>query len=379
MVSPSANFCTRTILGGYTLALTKSSVTANVNKRRIYLYAKCGEFITDLFKYIKEHRLFNPVVKITLILVILVMLYYQLSKQQNLAAMVNLFSDRLRSARFGWLLAALALIPINWLTETLKWHLVLKRYEKLPFFKAYQAVLTGVSFSLFTPNRVGEYGGRVLFVSAENRWKAFIINVVGNFAQILVILSFGIVGVIYLYSQSANVQAWLLWSSVVFGLGGIVVLGIAYFNIDIFIPLARRVPYVQRIKRYVKDITVLRDLQPTELRSILFWSVIRYCVYSSQYYAVLHFYGIAPPTLEAYSAIFALFFLQTGVPLPPVLGLVARGSLAVQIFGWWGADTLSALAGTFTLWVINLIFPSLAGLFCVLNLNLARLFGYEKS
>jgi hypothetical protein len=94
---------------------------------------------------------------------------------------------------------------------------------------------------------------------------------------------------------------------------------------------------------------------------------------------MLQFYQIAPQPIDAYSAIFALFLLQTGVPLPPILGLVARGSIAVQIFGWYGADPLSALATTFTLWVINLILPSLVGIFCVFNLNLARLFGYEKS
>jgi hypothetical protein len=323
--------------------------------------------------------LFNPIAKSLLALVLFGLMYYHLSKQQSLSEMVSLFTTRLYSTKFSWLLVTFILLPFNWLAETLKWYPSMRRYEEIGFFKSYQAVLAGVSFSLFTPNRVGEYGGRVLFVSAPNRWKAFIINIVGNFAQIMVILAFGLAGLMWLYAHSIQSQALLVIIGSVFSVAGVVTLAVAYFNIDIFVPLARRVPVLQHIKRYVKDITVLRQFPSAQLRSILFWSAIRYLIYCTQYYCMLQFYQIAPQPIDAYSAIFALFLLQTGVPLPPILGLVARGSIAVQIFGWYGADPLSALATTFTLWVINLILPSLVGIFCVFNLNLARLFGYEKS
>jgi Lysylphosphatidylglycerol synthase TM region len=320
----------------------------------------------------------NFFAKTTLTVVLLALLYYNLTQQNSLDQMVALFQSQLKESNRFWLLLAIILLPFNWLAETYKWYPSLRKYEPISLFRAYQAVLAGVSFSLFTPNRVGEYGGRVIFVSADQRWKAFIINIVGNFAQILVILTFGLAGALWLFAQYGQPGFYLLWVGVGFAVLAIAIITVAYFNIDIFIPLARRIPFMHRIKRYVKDIALLRQFHRAELAKILFWSALRFLIYSTQYYCVLRFYAIEVPVFQAFSGICSIFLLQTGVPLPPILGLVARGNVAVQIFGLFGANPLSALASTFTLWIINLILPSLTGLFFVLHINLARLFGYEK-
>jgi hypothetical protein len=320
----------------------------------------------------------NLFAKTGLAAVLLVLLYFNLTHQSQLESMWLLFEQQVQKGNKAWLLVALMLLPLNWLTETLKWYPQIKRYEPMSLYRAFQAVLAGVSFSLFTPNRVGEYGGRVLFVQAENRWKAFIINIVGNFSQILVILSFGLFGVLWLYGYSGKADPYLLWAATAFSILGVTLLFVAFFNLDIFIPLARRIPFIQHIKRYVKDVALLREFSGRDLLSILSWSVTRYLVYSTQYYCIGQFYGMEIALSDAFAAIFAIFLLQTGLPLPPVLGLVARGSVAVHIFGFFQILPLSALATTFTLWVINLIFPSLFGLAFVLNINLVRIFGYDR-
>ena len=39
-----------------------------------------------------------------------------------------------------------------------------KNNSTYTFFTAYKSVLSGVTLSLNTPNRIGEYGGRILYV-----------------------------------------------------------------------------------------------------------------------------------------------------------------------------------------------------------------------
>jgi len=58
--------------------------------------------------------------------------------------------------------------------------------------------------------------------------------------------------------------------------------------------------------------------------------------------------------------------LQTGVPLPPITGILARGGLAVFIWGHFGIDEWSALIATFILYFFNLIIPSIVGVFVLL-------------
>jgi len=94
---------------------------------------------------------------------------------------------------------------------------------------------------------------------------------------------------------------------------------------------------------------------------------LRYGLYSIQYYAILRFYGIDLPLDAALAGVGSIYLLQTAIPLPPVLALLARGEIALLIWGIWGANALSILAASYTLFVLNLAFPALLGLFYIVK------------
>ncbi|TNE63913.1 MAG: hypothetical protein EP344_04045 [Bacteroidetes bacterium] len=52
-------------------------------------------------------------------------------------------------------------MPANRILEAIKWHTLLRRSAPISLGKALLAVWVGVSVSLFAPNRIGEYGGRI--------------------------------------------------------------------------------------------------------------------------------------------------------------------------------------------------------------------------
>jgi hypothetical protein len=325
-----------------------------------------------------NHQYLGLAFRALLLLLLTGLLYFELTEKENLAQIWSSFRHQLANADVGWFLFALVLMPFNWMAETQKWHPFIRRFEPMSPWKAMRAVLAGVAVSLFTPNRIGEFGGRILFVNPENRWKAVIINVVGNIAQFMVLLTAGAVGTVWILARFWHlkplyIQAFALVTTI--GLG---IMFLVYFNIKDVIPIARRIPVLHRFKRFVKDLQVLENFSRPELSDILKWAVLRYAIYASQYFFLLKFFDIKTSILDGYAGISAIFLLQTSIPLPPVIGLVARGSLAVQVWEQMGTNEVSSLAVTFTLWIINLILPALVGTFSLFYVNIAKTFVHEN-
>jgi hypothetical protein len=337
-----------------------------------------AHFFVKMKKYL-THPAFNITLKVALALLLLGALYFDIKVKDNLPELWAVFLKQLYSADWIWLSFAIFLIPFNWLAETQKWHQFVSRYQLFSKWQAYKAILAGVSFSIFTPNRVGEYGGRILFVEPKHQWKAVIANLVGNFAQLLVLFSTGIAGAIwFIHHFFQQIPAYWLYLFTICSVIGLSISFFAFYNIDLIIPIAKRIPYIHYFKKFIKDIKVLKQFTKGELTDILKWAFIRYGIYATQYFLLLRFFGIQIDPFSAYCSISAIFLLQTSIPLPPVMGLLARGNVAVQVWSFFGANQMSILATTFGLWIINLILPALFGTFFIFNVNITKSLGYEE-
>jgi hypothetical protein len=151
-----------------------------------------------------------------------------------------------------------------------------------------------------------------------------------------------------------------------------------FYNISLVIPLAKKIPYAYKFKKIVKDVNVLRSYDRKVLSEALCYAILRYLVYSIQYYMMLRYFGIDVGVVEGLSGIATIFLFQTSIPLPPLMGLMARGELAIYIWGNFSAHEINILAATFFLWIINLIIPSLIGALFISNVNIMKSLGYSK-
>ena len=300
-------------------------------------------------------------------------LYEQIWLRKDLPELWQLFLLRFTAANEGWLIAALLLVAVNWGIETEKWRLLMLRAAHIPFWQAFKAVLAGVTFAVFTPNRIGEYGGRLLMVRVD-KWQTFIATVVSSVSQMIVLIGVGSIGAMgYVVSRYALPAYWL-WSGAAAGAVGVTLLLMLYFNIDLIIPLIARLPY---LRRGVKHLTVLQEYSTARLVRVLLLSAARYSVYSLQYYLLLRFFGIEVSVIQGFTYIAFLFFLQTVLPLPPVSALLLRGELAVQVWGTYSHNPLSIFAVSFGLWFINLALPAIFGMIFIMSSNVTRNLGYD--
>lgn len=351
---------------------------------RVIFVPDMYQFIGSLYRWRKRlltHSVWSVALKAGVAVLLLLVLYLDLSRRDHLPDMWAAFRTHLSGAEGWWLALACLLMPLNWLAETEKWRQFVHRHEPFPRGKALLAVFTGVCFSLFTPNRVGEYGGRLLYVPAAHQWRAVVANLVGNYCQYLVLMGMGALGSAWILAHFDVVDrgagsALIALAAVVFG--GMLWL---YFRFEIVIELIKRHfptcaqwPVWRRFR-----MEVLLEFTHRERRSILYWAFLRYGLYTLQYWMLLCFFGIEPGIINALAGISGLFLLQTSIPLPPLAGLVARGNLAVALWAEFGANELSALAATFTLWVINLVIPALIGTFSLFYVNITKSLGYENA
>jgi hypothetical protein len=87
---------------------------------------------------------------------IVVSIFQQIRNQPHLKQSWDEISASFLSVKILFLFSASALIVVNWGIEALKWKLLVSTVRPVSFLSAYKAVLSGVSFSVALPNRVGE-------------------------------------------------------------------------------------------------------------------------------------------------------------------------------------------------------------------------------
>ncbi len=308
--------------------------------------------------------------KFTVLTALTIAVYFKVFRQENIFEIWEGFLANITEPEsFIFLLIVILLMPVNWMLEAFKWQLLTKVFVPLPFYKLLKAVLAGVSISLFTPNRIGDYGGRMLIVGPRNSWAAFMAAVVGSFSQMLVLVSVGLMGAIYVgtYLFHWGFRTYLSFLAGV-GLILLIMFGV-YFNIAMVLRLERYFTGRKWLSKLFSRIKLLGEYNRAVLAKALGLAALRYFTYTLQYYWMLKFYGAHLPFFEAMSGIAGIFLFQTIVPMPPVLGLVARGELALLIWNHFEVNEISILGATFSLFVINLCLPAFVGLMYIVRTN----------
>jgi len=193
----------------------------------------------------------------------------------------------------------------------------------------------------------------------------------------LVLLSMGFVGLLFFAGKFLDLDPLVLRGIMFLGILLIGALLFCFYNIDLIIPVVKRLPFVHRLKRFVKHVKMLRKYTSKELTNALFYGFLRYLVYSLQYYLILRFFAIEVPLLMGFASIATIFLLQTSIPLPPIIGLMSRGQIALFVWKNYTDQESDILAATFGLFLLNLIIPAILGLAIIVSTNVLQSLGFN--
>jgi hypothetical protein len=301
-------------------------------------------------------------------------LYLQVKNQPDLDTAFAL----IRTVPFGatawkfWLV--IFMVFINWGIEAGKWQVLVKTIQPMGFITAFKSVLCGVTLSLNTPNRIGEYGGRVLFVNEGNRLTAVSLSVAGGIAQLIITMLMGTFGLLYIFFTKAEPNHELGFSFFwlkLFLYGSIfVMLGLLFlfFRLSWLIRLIGKLPYA---KRFLKYINVLGTLGAKVLLRLLFLSLLRYIVFVLQYIFMLQLMQVEQNCWQSFWLVTVLFWLLAIIPSFAIAELGIRGTIAKTLFAY-STNLVGILAVTFSIWFVNLFIPALVGSLLILGIKIKK-------
>lgn len=309
------------------------------------------------------------VLKAFIVLAALYYLWQKLSHTTDLASIAHYFAE-LAGRWQTWLLALLALllsVP-NWLLESTKWQRLIAKLEPISSANALRAVLAGLTISTFTPNRIGDYAGRVAYMRESSKGQATVVTVLGNLAQLLVTLvagAFGAVGTMYLYTiptwmgHPMALALMLLVTTICCG----VAVGL-FLRIPRSPNLLNKLKLLRKFERYHR---ALSWYTRTDLAVTVLFSLARYAVFCAQFLVLLALFQVDVDWWQSLLLISATYLIVTAIPTIALTEIGVREAVAVQLFSLASADALGVVAATFSLWVINLALPTLAGAFFVMS------------
>ena len=288
-------------------------------------------------------------------------LYRRLFVLNNFDELVNGFTFAYSGNKIPLLLGVLLLMLVNWGIETYKWQKLMHKLEHLNFWQAYKAVFAGVTVSFFTPNRVGEFMGRIIFLKKSNKIKAILGTIIGSFSQLACTCVFGALGFGYYYANSSDTNEFLPpWFFVIVAIGMVLL----YFNIWVGHWVVEKI----KLKSVARYTAILTRYKTRELFHVLLLSASRYMVFASQYVIMLYFFDVEIGLLNTLGAVSVIFLVQTSIPSLGFSELGNRGMAIVYVFGAFASvNELSLLSAAYSLWALNIAIPSLIGLIFILQ------------
>lgn len=308
-------------------------------------------------KKIINNRYINYIIKFLIIIALFFILYQQIFDNTDFKAAINHFNTSFQE-NYYYIVIVFVLMIINWGLETIKWKSLIDKFHFISWIDAIEGILFGISFSLFTPSRIGEFGGRI-FALQEERLQAIVSTLLGSAAQIVVNISIGSVGFLaYLYFfVGLNSTILLALTFIVIAL--IVLAHLCLYNIAY---LVDKFPKIEKLKEFRKYIEVIKLYSTKDMLKIEILSALRYSVYVLQFILLIYLFGINVGIARVLILVITMFFLQTINPFSiALIDFGFRGNVALFLFSNLGISNLDILAATIILWFINLIIPAIFG------------------
>lgn len=272
--------------------------------------------------------------------------------------LVHLFSKN-----FWVLIVVLLFTDANWLLEIYKWKLLASIEQKITFFEAYKQSLASLTASILTPNRIGEYGIKAFYFEKKLRKKIVLLNFLGNMSQLAITSVFGLVGFLFFYWHFSIEIPAINFNKVLFVT--VFIVGV-FFSIQKFNFFKKGIGYWNKIYSYLKKIPV------NSYFKILGLALLRYLVFSHQFYFLLRLFEVETPYFTLINLLFCVYFIASIIPTLTIFDWVIKGSVAVFVFSFIGLNELTIVTITTIMWLLNFAFPAVLGSVFVLNFKLTK-------
>jgi len=275
-------------------------------------------------------------------------------------------SATIRSADLFYLIAALLLLLPNLGLQYRKWELLLRKISpSVTSVDIRSSLFAGFTLGIVTPARIGEFGGRAIACRGMSRTLLVGLTALDKGLTMVVTILVGLAGFISF--------AWIhdFGDPLLISLAGVPVFLLTMF-LAIMIARGKTTAFRNRLRDRKGKLSSLFETMTVfnrrDLGYLLLLSVLFYCTFIVQFLLLLAAFGPIDP-MTALLGISSTMLFKTVIP-PVTLGeLGIRESASVYFLGFSGIVAASAFSASLLLFTINLLLPSLAGLFYLTRLR----------
>lgn len=304
--------------------------------------------------------------KIGIVLLTIWFVYRHVNHNKNLGQFINRINKIGQKEVYFGLVLVTALMFLNWFLEAIKWKYLTRLLERMSFWKAVEAVFCGLTMAIITPNRVGEYGGRILYLPVRKRIHGIFAMAVGSFGQNTVTNVVGTISMLCLIHIYLHLNFWLSVGITIAAGIFIFLMLLFYFRIRWLVFLLDKIKFLQKYHRFF---SIMAKYSFGQLCYIMLVSLARFVVFSSQYYILIHILLPGLHLIPVMIMVFNLFFIQSAIPSLDLLDIGVRNFIANYLFGFITTQSVAIMACVSCIWLINLIIPAVIGSVFVLKLN----------
>lgn len=295
-------------------------------------------------KILKDKSLINTI-KWTVAILSFFYLMYSINKKIDQID-ISFFKLKAISEQLISFVLLLFLMGLNWFIESIKWKFALKNIQKISLKTAISSVLAGISTGIFTPNRVGEFVGKIFFLEEDNREKAISVNIIASYSQLLVTILLGTFALLVASSS--------------------VLILVVVFLVVMYINITKIINWIIN-KLNISFLGKVEFTNKTDLGILFLFSLFRYLVFLVQFIVSLKLVGININLFVSIKSIAAYYLYLAAIPTYAWSELGVRGALAVKIFDTVTNNPLQILSASSLLWIVNIALPALIGLFFLLK------------
>ncbi len=302
----------------------------------------------------------------TILVLVAWVLYQKLNDHQNLKEFERLMKNLGTHTVVITLSVVVVLMFANWFLEVVKWQYLCRHIERISLWRATQSVFCGLTWAVFTPNRIGEYGGRVMFLQPRKRIFGVVAMGVGALAQLVLTSVAGSLSIAWFVNRFFDVgMAWgiAIWFVAATYAGFFLTL---YFNVRWINSWIQRIGFLRKFHRFFE---ILTRYDHRELAIVFVNSLARFVIFTSQYCILMLVIIPGIEFIPMLLLIFILFFVQAALPTLDLFDFGVRSVTASYLYAHITDQDIAVMAIASCIWFINLILPAILGSVFVLKIN----------
>lgn len=300
--------------------------------------------------------------------------YQQIAATQDLSVQWKALKETISEKGITPLLFILLLMFLQWFLEAIKWKFLLMDIVSIHWTSAFRSILSGITVSLVTPNRLGEFAGRVIHLPNGTRLEGTAFTFIGNLAQLIITC---LIGSVFLYIGYDQLKGQLNADESVYSVDlllllapiATVVLLLVYFSSSW---IMRKLGHWKLLSVFSAHLMLLSRTPAQRLGGVLVLSSIRYAIFVIQYLIVFRFTGLSSDLMVLTISVSVMLLWLSIVPTFSFMEMGVRWQFALLLFPTIGTSPLAIPFGVTIIWLVNFIIPAFLGAFAFLKLQSSK-------